>query len=671
SRADPDSAAPNEAAADFRLAAALRAAGGAAGEMLWQFPLAEHQFRAEPESVLQSWDRLHEDRAQEALVRQLVLTLRTWRPDVIVIDSPDEGAGLPVERLIAQAVRTAYAKAADPAAFPDLRKTLGLEPWQASKLYAVTTDMTTAQTLLDTNDACPRLEATARIFAASAAELLERAPARLPAQRGYRLFESRVTNSSGKGLLDGLNMSPAGICRRSLETVAPQPGLLKSIQARRNLETLASLPAGPLASPDALIGQVLPTLNQMPPDRAAEALFALADLDARLGRWRLAHELFTTFINRYPTAPHAVDAYRWLIQFAGSSEARRREELGERVGQASLEIKSTNSQHMITSGGMRPVGAIVKGGAEMIGNGAVGIVTDATARRKYYQECVALGDRLAGCGGLFAEDPATQFCLQAARQQVGDFETPHRWYQHVVNEHPAGPWHDAAAAELWLSARYGQPPKPVAFCRRLSERPYLDGELDDACWQNLKPVVLQNAAGTTAKAYPTEAWLTYDKDFLYLAVRCRRPAGQVVPLVKIRPRDADLRPYDRVSLMLDLDRDYSSFFHLQIDERGCVCDEFCQGAYHDLSWNPRWFVAVHSTATGWQAEAAIPMAELTGLPVTMGHAWACNVVRVIPGCGVQAWSTPAGVTPRPEGMGLLMFVGEDTKVRPGAETTGR
>ena len=108
--------------------------------------------------------------------------------------------------------------------------------------------------------------------------------------------------------------------------------------------------------------------------------------------------------------------------------------------------------------------------------------------------------------------------------------------------------------------------------------------------------------------YPTEVWLAYDKDFLYFACRCRHPAGKQVEPVKVRPRDADLRPYDRVSLMLDLDRDYSSYFHLQMDQRGCVCED-CWG---DRSWNPRWFVACTQRRDGWQVEAAIPLNELTG-----------------------------------------------------------
>jgi hypothetical protein len=147
-------------------------------------------------------------------------------------------------------------------------------------------------------------------------------------------------------------------------------------------------------------------------------------------------------------------------------------------------------------------------------------------------------------------------------------------------------------------------------------------------------------------------YLTYDREYLYLGLVCRQPKERYVAPVKPRPRDADLAAFDRVSLMLDVDRDYSTFYHLQIDQRGCTCED-CWG---DLSWNPKWFVAVQSEPGVWQIEAAIPLAELTGEPLTLGKAWACNVTRVVPGQGVQAFSLPADAQPRPEGMGLLMFV---------------
>jgi len=81
----------------------------------------------------------------------------------------------------------------------------------------------------------------------------------------------------------------------------------------------------------------------------------------------------------------------------------------------------------------------------------------------------------------------------------------------------------------------------------------------------------------------------------------------------------------------------------------------CEDCWGDRSWNPHWYISVQSDPTSWQIEAAIPLVELTGDPVTLGKAWACNIVRIVPGRGVQALSLPADVQPRPEGMGLLIF----------------
>ncbi len=208
------------------------------------------------------------------------------------------------------------------------------------------------------------------------------------------------------------------------------------------------------------------------------------------------------------------------------------------------------------------------------------------------------------------------------------------------------------------------------MCRQTTKPPYLDGMLDDDCWQGMKPLTFRNAVGQTLhekqpgavdeageQEYGTEAWLAFDKDFLYFALRCRHPAEMHVPPVKVRKRDADLRDYDHVTVMLDLDRDYNTAFCLHIDQRGCLAED-CWG---DKSWNPRWFVAIRSEPTCWQVEAAIPIVELTGDPLTTGRCWACNVVRTLPGRGVQAWSVPADVEPRPEGMGLLMFTADPEK----------
>jgi hypothetical protein len=360
---------------------------------------------------------------------------------------------------------------------------------------------------------------------------------------------------------------------------------------------------------------------------------------------------------RYPTNPLTADAYRWLIRYNSSSEARRRHELGQFLVMTQTTInQQSGSKDRPGPDDLRTTQ-----------RGKMAVLGSLEQARRWYQGSLDLDLRLATFGPLFANDPALQFCVQAARRNLGDFDKAREWYTRFLANHVDGPWHDAAAAELWLINRQGPPPKPATICRYAVKRPYLDGVLDDDCWQGLKPLRLRNAVGKTVREktpgaaeetsepdYPTEAWFAYDKDFLYVALRCRHPADRWVAPVAKRRRDENLRPYDRVAILLDLDRDYSTCFHLEIDQRGCLFED-CWG---DKSWNPRWFVALRSEPTCWQIEAAIPLIELTGEAVTSGRAWAVNVTRILPGRGVQAWSLPADVKPRPEGMGLLLFLEE-------------
>ena len=153
---------------------------------------------------------------------------------------------------------------------------------------------------------------------------------------------------------------------------------------------------------------------------------------------------------------------------------------------------------------------------------------------------------------------------------------------------------------------------------------------------------------------PTQAVFTYDNEYLYVGVQCFHPEGKQAAAVEKRTRDMAMDGFARVSILLDLDRDYQTYFQFQVDQRGAVAED-CWG---DRSWNPTRFVAVHREERGWAAEVAIPLVELSADVPTQGRVWAVNVTRSIPGVGTQAWSIPSGVQPRPEGMGLLQFAGE-------------
>jgi photosystem II stability/assembly factor-like uncharacterized protein/tetratricopeptide (TPR) repeat protein len=688
---DPATAAPARATEALRLAAAARQAGGAAGEALWQFPLPQHLSQGDKADLVKNWDRRHGNAAAEELLRQLVLTLRVWRPNVVITDGGEPAC----DGLVQEAVREAVKRAADPKAFPEQIDGLGLQPWKADRLFASCKDRDKAQATLVSTEPSERLLASPRDYAGPAAGLLSEAPAPLPAQRHFTRSDGGSQKAGPPGdLMAGITLAPGGEARRKLPDVAQLSDASRhTIQARRNLQALAELPDG-LGDPNKLLAQIGPALKELPDDQGAPAAFAVANQYARMGQWALAKEVFLLMVDRYPAHPLSADACRWLIRHSASSEARHRQELGQFVVQEYVEYQGarnavTNPRgqmpraegdadaphsppgrvihhetNPLSHGQVQPTFTPGEGGSKQFFDGAVRDVLSGGQKpsaRMWYENVLAFETKLSSFGPVFTNDPSIQFCLNSARRNLGDVETARNWYAKFSSRQPDGPWRDAALAELWLLNRNGAPPKPVVQCRQADSRPFLDGKLDDKCWQDVKPLVLRAANGpregdpkkrTWVDDYPTEVYLTYDKEYLYVGLVCRQPKEKYVPPVSPRPRDADVRPFDRVSLLLDVDRDYSTYYHLQIDQRGCTCED-CWG---DMSWNPKWFVAVHSEPGVWQIEAAIPFAELTADPVSLGKTWACNVARVVPGEGVQAFSLPADAQPRPEGMGLLMFV---------------
>jgi hypothetical protein len=716
---DPASAAPSRAAEGERLGQAFRAAGGSSAEMLWAFPTASHQVQAELEETLQAWDRLHGARSADYLLRQLVLTLRTWRPAVVITDAPTTRTP-GSDALVGKAVLEAFRRASDPAAFPEQLQTLGLEVCKPLKLYTHCPDGKGASVSLDLTALSPRLGSTLREFAAGPQGMLVGGAGTVPAERNYRLLADRLPGSAAhRDLMQGVSLAPGGLARRKLPAVdEPAGAMLRAVRQRANLRALAETPAEQLTNPERLLAQIGPMLADMPDHQAAPAAFSVATNYARNGQWTLAREAFQLLADRYPTHPLALDAYRWLIQHNSSSEARRRHETGQFIEIRTIAQGRPGDMQKLPTPGSRPSGAEksppgkprrdrapeskpagVRPETDKAGNqgkegkekkgkterkplevprfetrqeGGVSPLVNKFATRRWYQGALDLEARMAAFGPLFGRDPAIQFCLQSARRNLGDWEPARKWYADFAAQQPDGPWRDCALAELWLANRSGPPPKPVLTCRRAETRPYLDGKLDDDCWQHAASAPLHNAApkartkgdGEGARdkdrletEYPTEVRTAWDNEYLYVAVRCGHPAGQGEKAAAVRTRDADLGAHDRVSVLLDLDRDYSTCFHFQIDARGCVVEE-CWG---DRTWSPRWYAATHREPAAWTVEVAIPLTDLTLDGLTPGRAWAANVVRVLPGRGVQAWSLPAEAPEeamRLEGMGLLLFTGQ-------------
>ena len=145
---------------------------------------------------------------------------------------------------------------------------------------------------------------------------------------------------------------------------------------------------------------------------------------------------------------------------------------------------------------------------------------------------------------------------------------------------------------------------------------------------------------------------TYDDEFLFIAVSCQRvPGSKPTAETGVRTRDTDLASQDRVEILLDIDRDYATYYRLVIDQRGWTND----ACWHDRTWDPAWFVASGGDEHYWTAEAAIAWSELVPEKPTDKTTFALGVQRQIPGEPLQSWSQPATRSIAPEGFGLLQF----------------
>src|SRR5262249_13087388 len=151
----------------------------------------------------------------------------------------------------------------------------------------------------------------------------------LAGRRCFKLVAHRLEGAEGHaGLMDGIVLAPAGAARRAANT--PDPAVTaerqKAAQTRRHLEGLAAADPS-VAGVARAIAALGAELKHLPDDVAARTAFSVGTQFARTGRWAEAREVFGLLTEKYPGHPLAIEAFRWLLRYHASSEARRRVEI--------------------------------------------------------------------------------------------------------------------------------------------------------------------------------------------------------------------------------------------------------------------------------------------------------------------------------------------------------
>lgn len=632
---------------------------GATAEVLTRLPNPDG-VDATASDLISLWGR---SRLQQ-LSERLTQLVRVYRPDVVLSASAgfpgsaqDDATGM--QRLVGNLLDDACAFAANPDVFSEQLHQLGLSPWTVSRRLQ----------LMPTRNPVPSLDSVASVRGDSLASLAVRAR-QLVSRQGpyystqwslYAVDANGETKDFGRYPLVGLSVQFDSAQRRprplgSAERDVQKGQLISKIQAQRLLNAEKFIGRGE---------QRIAHMERMLADRdsCAELLFRLASVEAAEGDFDEADLLHRHIIAHYSDQPLSEASIVWLVQQHASLErmwleARRKSPHVEAGIKGRGFIKDSGIQLATAEGTVEESPSAIdetsKSNSDPEGDMSTAWPThyrnDAAGQdASVFIPSVKVGLQLARevkskRPDLYGE-PDVVFPLAALSLLDNQDNAARSFYRRLASLPDASLWRTFAGRESGLLEN-----KPTDRncwpCVRLSEPPFLDGKLNDACWQHAKLQSLGDEHGRQSMIA-----LMWDDDFLYVAASCpRRAAVDYLPPRRPRPRDADLSDLDRIRLTLDVNRDYTSWWMMEFDQRGWTREALLD----DATWNPKYYLASILDEENWTIEAAIPLDELAPKAFQVGH-WVIGMERIVPGSHVERWTTPIGNADSANVQGLLRF----------------
>ncbi|GHT33870.1 hypothetical protein FACS189427_00220 [Planctomycetales bacterium] len=642
--------------------------------VLWELnrvPLLRPELQTDSAQLDAYIKKQNDGKELEKIREMLVLTIRQRQPDILLASNTDQTAGgntsakysvkSPIQEFVLREIVQAVKSAADPTAYPYQITELGLKPWQVKKIHLALPKGTVGDVNIPLTEPLVRLgqpidelaEISYGLFETvkCAADNVQKNKERQTIL-GYSTQLDILPPNPNKDFFAGLDIQPGSDCRRAFagNYADSWERIQQRIQQRRQVLGIIEQTAdtakksGSSASDVRLASNAEELTRKIDNDAAVQVLLKMSRYFSQSGDWESAVEANELLVRQYALHPLARYACLFLVPHFGSDES-----------------------HWSTTG---------KGD------------TNALPVVPTLEKTVMVEQFLERNFADIAEEPPLRFAAAAAARRLGWLNYALTYYQKRGNKKYDDIWSMRARAEYWAAVQNKAEllpelrdcPLPTLFCPFSQDKPYLDGQFDrqfdNGTWfksnlysftpvkqrSRLQEIFREQSAAAGIKRenklrsesanFGTQTMLMYDKEYLYIGFRCKKAVGFNYPPFSEKPRsrDTDLSQQDRVEILIDTDRDYSTYYTLTIDSRGWASDSCRSSSY----WNPEYYIARNEDDNYWYLETAIPLNSLTGQIPAAGTVWGIGFRRIVPGIGIECWNAENsfGLT---EGFGFLMF----------------
>jgi hypothetical protein len=189
--------------------------------------------------------------------------------------------------------------------------------------------------------------------------------------------------------------------------------------------------------------------------------------------------------------------------------------------------------------------------------------------------------------------------------------------------------------------------------------PVIDGRLDDAVWQAVKPLepFLPYASNADARIQAaTEVRVTYDAENLYVAIKCDEPTPQAIRALGAARDDDAIWEGDSADLFLSVGEDPSPRAHFIVNPKNLQWEDLVGDGLERQAYDPAYRSATRIGEDAWLLEMALPWKEIRIPAPKPGERRRVNVCRQrIPGGEHSSWSQTFEGFTETESFGTFVF----------------